>query len=231
MRPLTSQPLLALGAATVPVPAGMLHALLTIATSDPRTAVLTFPAWRARALAHLAATNQDLSTMPAAALLVLDVDAFRDLNTTWGHLAADQVLAQIADVLRRATSTRSRALVARYGGDEFIVFLPDADLRQARHLAERIRTEIAALQVLIHGPHGEPFGVATATISIGVAAHTIPAPPGDLDTVLTGLLWAADAALYAAKAAGGNDVRSASGSCRPLPPSPIVEPITGPGMV
>jgi diguanylate cyclase (GGDEF)-like protein len=189
---------------TVPVPAGLLHALLILATRDARTAVLTYPAWLAHARARLAATDQDLPTM-SAALLVLDVDAFHDLNTAWGHPAGDQVLARIAEVLH--DSGGAAPLVGRYGGDEFVVFVPGADLSHAREVAESIRARVAALQILVHGPHGEPVGVATTTVSIGVAAHLDSALASDPDEVLTGLFWAADAALYAAKDAGGNHVR------------------------
>jgi diguanylate cyclase (GGDEF)-like protein len=148
----TSRVPLPLPGLTVPVPAGLLRALLTLATRDERTTALTFPAWRANACARLAAAaDQDLPTM-LAALLVLDVDAFHDLNTAWGHPAGDQVLARIAEVLHDNAGTA--ALVGRYGGDEFVAFVPGADLPQACEVAERIRAAVAGLQILIHGPHG-----------------------------------------------------------------------------
>jgi hypothetical protein len=71
-------------ALTVPVSADLLRALLTMAILDARTGVLTFPAWRAQALAHLAASLDQDPAAVLGVLLVLDVDAFADLNLTWG---------------------------------------------------------------------------------------------------------------------------------------------------
>ncbi len=125
------------------------------------------------------------------ALLLVDVDHFKRVNDTHGHPAGDQVLRALGAVIRRAC--RADDLAARYGGEEFVLALPVATPAQAAERAERLRADLAGLQIAIPGRSLQ------VTASIGVAV----APPGRLRT-LAGLLQAADAALYQAKA-GGRD--------------------------
>jgi diguanylate cyclase (GGDEF)-like protein len=99
-------------------------------------------------------------------------------------------------------------LVGRYGGDEFVVFLPRTGFRHAQQVAECVRAGLADLRVAVTGPYGRTVGHAGVTVSVGVAAHPGPMSVAEPDIALTALFWAADAALYAAKDAGGNRVRS-----------------------
>jgi two-component system cell cycle response regulator len=125
---------------------------------------------------------------------LFDIDHFKRVNDTWGHPAGDDVLQELAT--RTTNSVRSVDLVARLGGEEFVVVMPETDLAIAAGVAERLRVAVAR----------EPFtakadGAALpVTISIGVTA-TIPGGD-DRDRVLK----RADVALYTAKARGRNRV-------------------------
>jgi diguanylate cyclase (GGDEF)-like protein len=134
------------------------------------------------------------------AVLLLDIDFFKDFNDRYGHQAGDECLKRVSAVLA-SSFTRPGDLVARYGGEEFVAVLPGIDPLQAASLAEGVRANVVALAI----PH--PFGrEGIVTVSIGVvAAHSHrEIRPEDF-------VRAADAALYSAKAAGRNCVRSATG--------------------
>jgi two-component system, cell cycle response regulator len=126
------------------------------------------------------------------ALLFFDLDRFKLINDSWGHLAGDEVLCEIAK--RALNVVRSFDLVGRYGGEEFIVLMPETDLQIALAAAERLRSAIADTPFVISGV-ATPLRV---TISIGVAATL------EGDDSPTDLLRRADTALYAAKDAGRN---------------------------
>ena len=128
------------------------------------------------------------------ALVLLDVDHFKAYNDLYGHLAGDECLRRVAEVLRAATH-REGDLAARYGGEEFACLLPGTDQEGAWSVAEAIRLQIEELAI----PHGAPGASPTLTISAGVAAHA-PLPEMTPDQ----LLEAADLALYSAKAMGRN---------------------------
>jgi diguanylate cyclase (GGDEF)-like protein len=128
------------------------------------------------------------------AMLMLDIDKFKTINDTYGHLAGDQTLKAIAETLK-AHLKRPGDLVARFGGEEFAVILPNTDVAGASQLAEQLRTAIAALTVSWGGQ------TIDLTASIGVSAGVITA---DSDTVQ--LLAQADQALYQAKHQGRNRV-------------------------
>jgi diguanylate cyclase (GGDEF)-like protein len=131
----------------------------------------------------------------ALCLMMVDIDSFKLFNDRYGHIAGDRVLVAVAEALREYL--RPTDLVARFGGDEFAVLLPDLQLKQARQTAERIRQQVAGLS---------PPSLATAvTISIGLASLT------DDDDVAT-LVQRADAAMYAAKEGGRNRVAVAEKS-------------------
>jgi two-component system cell cycle response regulator len=128
-----------------------------------------------------------------AALLLFDIDHFKKVNDSHGHAAGDQVLRQIA--VRALNSVRGADLVARLGGEEFVVVMPETELGIAAAVAERLRAAIAQ----------QPFNVGDAaplslTVSIGVTATASGGDARDL------MLARADEALYAAKAAGRNRI-------------------------
>ena len=120
---------------------------------------------------------------------MLDIDHFKTVNDVHGHLAGDEALRTVASILR--DSLRLQDVPGRYGGEEFGVVLPGADVRGAAVTAERIRKRIESA-VVVSGS-----GVRV-TVSIGFAALT----PQDRDPA--GWISRADRALYAAKAAGRN---------------------------
>jgi diguanylate cyclase (GGDEF)-like protein len=130
-------------------------------------------------------------------LVMLDIDDFKQVNDSYGHQQGDEVLAQVAGVLR--SLSRDLDAPARYGGEELAVVLPQTDADGAALLAERMREAIEALQVPRVGGGGS-LGV---TASFGVAS--VPDTGADRDS----LIAAADAALYRAKRTGKNRVERA----------------------
>ena len=130
----------------------------------------------------------------SAALLLIDVDHFKLVNDSHGHLCGDEVLRRIATAT--AELLRQPDLLARYGGEEFVVFLPHTDTLGAVDVAERIRERVRSLVIEWAG---QPV---SASVSIGVAPLRLEMPSLDF------LLHEADTALYTAKADGRNCVRS-----------------------
>lgn len=129
------------------------------------------------------------------ALIMLDVDHFKRFNDTFGHPAGDELLKQVAEVLKR--SARAYDVPARYGGEEFALLLPNTGLEEALRVAERLRQQISAII--------NPYAPITA--SLGVAAYRHGSSPATL-------LYEADVALYQAKQGGRNRVEV----YRPEPP-------------
>jgi diguanylate cyclase (GGDEF)-like protein len=127
-------------------------------------------------------------------LVILDIDNFKQVNDTHGHLQGDEVLRVIGKIL--AEESRGIDTPARYGGEEFVVALPETDREGALEVAERIRERIEAVVI----PMVEGDGEMRITASIGSA--TMPAPPADVQD----LVAAADGALYEAKRGGKNRV-------------------------
>jgi diguanylate cyclase (GGDEF)-like protein len=130
-------------------------------------------------------------------VLLLDIDYFKRINDTHGHLAGDAVLVSVGQILR--TRVRGTDVAGRYGGEEFCVLLPETDLEPGRELAERLRHHLAAE---VYTAAGKTFRV---TCSIGVA-HFVEAKQKAAD-----LLQAADEALYRAKEQGRDRVCVAGG--------------------
>jgi diguanylate cyclase (GGDEF)-like protein len=128
------------------------------------------------------------------AILMVDVDHFKKVNDQFGHLVGDHVLEAVADCLQR--NIRKADIAGRYGGEEFVLLLPETKEASAIALAERLREEISTLDVCHEGIS------IPVTISIGVAQKTKEC--ASLDT----LLLYSDEALYAAKSAGRNSVCS-----------------------
>lgn len=134
-------------------------------------------------------------------VLIADLDHFKAVNDTYGHLAGDAVLRSVATEF--TSELREYDVVGRFGGEEFVVVLPATSLDRALRVAERLRERVAALVVEAPGrldEDGRPAHVSRVTVSIGLASA-----PGQAQD-LSGLLQYADAALYAAKAAGRDRV-------------------------
>jgi diguanylate cyclase (GGDEF)-like protein len=128
------------------------------------------------------------------ALVMVDIDHFKSLNDTLGHVAGDRALRAVADVIK-ACARRPGDVAARYGGEEFVVLLPGVRRERVHALAEEIREAVEALAL----PHpGHALG--RITVSVGVAAVSAP------ESLQATLVDAADRALYRAKAAGRNAV-------------------------
>jgi diguanylate cyclase (GGDEF)-like protein len=133
-------------------------------------------------------------------LIMLDLDHFKAYNDIYGHQAGDQALRQLGWLLRR--SSRSYDLVARYGGDEFVLILPETSKKMAAEVAERVRVcvETATIEGAPQGPGGH------FTASLGIANF-----PEDA-TEKSDLIRKADLALYHAKTCGRNRVSSYDGA-------------------
>ena len=134
------------------------------------------------------------------ALVLLDVDCFKQYNDTLGHGAGDDCLAKIGKILA-GYARRSGDLAARYGGEEFVLLLPESDLAAAVSIAERVRMSIVDRAI----PHAKSEVANYITASFGVASFTPNA-----DHTARQLIEAADQALYQAKKTGRNRVVSAA---------------------
>jgi diguanylate cyclase (GGDEF)-like protein/PAS domain S-box-containing protein len=131
-------------------------------------------------------------------LLILDLDDFKGLNDTFGHPAGDDVLKQVAQLL--GETRQSADIVARLGGEEFIVVMPGAEAVGAVRVAERLRASIEE----------HPWQLRPLTASVGIATLRDPGKRGTSTSALvSGLLRAADLALYASKKGGRNRVTHA----------------------
>lgn len=130
--------------------------------------------------------------------LMIDIDHFKSYNDTFGHQAGDNVLRNIANVLK--TNTRSSDIVARYGGEEFVIVCPELEKEMGTMLAEKLRKIIAASDLA----DGKKISGKNITISVGVAAY-----PDDADRP-EDLIQNADSALYKAKENGRNQVQTYS---------------------
>jgi len=131
-------------------------------------------------------------------LIILDVDHFKNYNDTLGHQAGDEVLRQLAQILK--DTVRENDIVARYGGEEFAVILPSVGKEGAIILAERLRTHVA--DTIFPDESVQPLG--RITVSIGTASLPLDA------STSTDLIYKADTALYAAKHSGRNCVKQYS---------------------
>jgi diguanylate cyclase (GGDEF)-like protein len=132
-------------------------------------------------------------------LAVLDLDLFKEFNDRYGHLAGDRLLIAMGETLTRGI--RETDLASRYGGEEFVVLLPEIGREEAATCLERIREAVSRIRV--------PGADRATTVSIGLAVHL----PGDETPVTTaGLLRGADSALYRAKADGRNRIVVLDGS-------------------
>jgi diguanylate cyclase (GGDEF)-like protein len=167
--------------------------LVSTARLDAKTGLLNAATWRAEATVQLARAQR--AGVPEA-VAIADLDHFKAVNDTHGHLAGDAVLAAVAAGFCR--QLRPCDLLGRFGGEEFVVFLPGTGMQEAYQIADRLRSDLATHPIAA-GEGPDPLHV---TVSIGIAAAADPA-----ERDLTDLLAAADNALYTAKTAGRNTVR------------------------
>ncbi|MEV4311642.1 GGDEF domain-containing protein [Actinocrispum sp. NPDC049592] len=166
-----------------------------LASKDQKTGLLNSVAWHSSGNNELSRAGR---TGAAFSVLMIDLDYFKKINDTFGHLAGDDMLIALADLLKR--ETRSHDLVGRFGGEEFVVLLAGSGEADALVAAERIRHQITEMVVQSRMNDGSPVTIADRSASIGVAAY--PASGDTLEEVLA----AADAAVYAAKRSGRNRV-------------------------
>ena len=164
--------------------------LAAAARTDPKTGLLNATAWQREADAEVARAQRTGSPL---ALLLVDVDHFKRVNDSHGHLIGDEVLRALAAELRQ--QVRESDVVGRFGGEEFTVLLPRTDGAGAYGIAERLRSNAATLSVAAADAR------INVTVSIGVAVL------GQHGNDLFELLAAADVALYRAKDAGRDQVR------------------------
>jgi diguanylate cyclase (GGDEF)-like protein len=171
--------------------------LLNEARADAKTGLLNAATWEREATAEV---TRAIRTSSPLAVALLDLDLFKQINDTYGHLLGDEVLRQIADTMTGVL--RDYDVAGRFGGEEFVMLLPQTRAPDAFKIAERVREHIARLP--ISAPGGERIPV---TVSIGVAALDAGS-----SRELAELLAAADAALYRAKASGRDQVQMISTS-------------------
>ncbi|HWR41341.1 MAG TPA: GGDEF domain-containing protein [Patescibacteria group bacterium] len=147
-----------------------------------------------RAYQEMAASITDYT------LLLIDIDHFKKINDTYGHLCGDRVLSEMGDLLR--LGLREEDLAFRYGGEEFAIVLPDADLELGMKIAERLRKRIAS------GDFFWDNARISVAVSIGVAVK-------DETNDSQIAFWQADRALYSAKRQGRNKVQAFGGNREP----------------
>jgi diguanylate cyclase (GGDEF)-like protein len=161
---------------------------------DAKTGLLNVSTWEKEAETEL---SRAVRTHSPLALALVDIDHFKQVNDTYGHLAGDRVLKAIADAL--TGQSRDYDKVGRFGGEEFVLLLAQTVERDACKIAERLRNYVASLAVPADDKPDAP--TLSVTISVGVTALTRDEPHE-----LSDLLVAADSAMYHAKQAGRNCV-------------------------
>ena len=145
---------------------------------------------------ELARARRDASNLVC---LMLDVDHFKRVNDTWGHAAGDAALQELAN--RIDSQVRASDVAVRYGGEEFVVLMPDTDTLAGERLAERVRSVISAT------PFNLPSeGEVTITASIGISGVRPDPEDNDLKTIGDALIARADVALYRAKSGGRDQI-------------------------
>lgn len=162
-----------------------------MATRDPMTGLLNRRAFFTRAAVEWARAVR--SGRPLA-VITADIDFFKKVNDTWGHHVGDLVIKDFGT--RAAHLLRVPDILARFGGEEFVILLPETDLESALHVAERIRQEVGTHRDKALPPYTASLGVAVARGRAGEAAD------------IEALIAAADVALYRAKQGGRNRVES-----------------------
>ena len=167
----------------------MVFEAMELAITDPLTGLYN----RRYLNAHLHSTvARSLATGKPVCVLIFDIDHFKDVNDTYGHEAGDDVLQEFSDRIRRGV--RNIDLVSRYGGEEFLLVMPETDREFAANVAERLRSDVEKI------PFKTRSGTFPVTVSIGIAEWQGPSDNAEA------LIRRADQALYAAKRSGRNRV-------------------------
>jgi diguanylate cyclase (GGDEF)-like protein len=173
----------------------LMHSQLVAQTRiDSKTGLLNAATWERESTAEV---NRAARTHSPLAVALLDIDHFKSVNDTYGHLAGDRVLRAVSDEL--GSLLRTYDLAGRFGGEEFVVLLPQTGEADARHIAERLRAHIGSLSV----PVSDAPDAACISVTVSIGLATL----GGARREITELLAAADAALYYAKETGRNRVR------------------------
>jgi diguanylate cyclase (GGDEF)-like protein len=183
----------------------MMHAqLMAQARVDTKTGLLNSSTWEAEATSELTRAVRMHTPLSVA---LIDIDHFKRVNDTHGHLVGDVVLRAVTDAIRE--HLRNYDLAGRFGGEEFVVLLPQAGEADAVNVAERLRTHVADMRIPVD-PDVPDGTHVRLTISVGVAALD------DTRRELTNLMAAADAALYRAKQSGRNQTRVTPAQARAI---------------
>ena len=168
--------------------------LRELSARDPLTQLSN----RASFSQHLAAVwSEAKENNHTLILAILDIDHFKDYNDHYGHQAGDACLQQVADLLRRAVQ-RPLDRVGRFGGEEFVVLLPDCEQQAGQERLEAVRASVQAAAI----PHAKSETAPVVTVSVGFAEVR----PSHSQRSTEGLIQLADEALYTAKAQGRNRV-------------------------
>jgi diguanylate cyclase (GGDEF)-like protein len=178
--------------------------LLAQSRIDTKTGLLNSFTWETEASIEVA---RALRTQMPLAVALIDIDHFKAVNDTHGHLVGDKVLRAVTDAIQE--HLRAYDLAGRFGGEEFVLLLPNAREPDAISIAERLRRHVEAMKIPVGDDESGPS--VTLTISVGVSAlnsHT---------RELNDLMSAADAAMYFAKQSGRNRTQ--------VPPSATVTPV------
>jgi diguanylate cyclase (GGDEF)-like protein len=189
--------------------------LVSASRQDSKTGLLNAGTWEREAGAEV---TRAIRTRTPLAVALIDLDSFKAVNDTYGHLSGDRALLAVARTIK--VFLRDYDLVGRFGGEEFAMLLPQTDENAARSISERIRAHIDGMPIpLSDAADAETISV---TVSIGVAALS------SSRSSLTELLATADAALYRAKDSGRNQVwvttDSATFGAQDAPGAPRTEP-------
>jgi diguanylate cyclase (GGDEF)-like protein len=175
----------------------VMHAqLLAKSRIDNKTGLLNSSTWEAEATIEV---ERALRTQAPLAVALIDLDHFKAVNDTHGHLVGDKVLRAVSDAIRQ--HLRTYDLAGRFGGEEFVVLLPNAGESDAISIAERLRRHVEAMRIPAGDDESGPC--VTLTISVGVSALT------SHTSELNDLMAAADAAMYLAKRSGRNRTQAA----------------------
>ncbi|MDR0356293.1 MAG: GGDEF domain-containing protein [Deltaproteobacteria bacterium] len=171
-----------------------LETIKSVSLRDPLTKVYNRRAYDEQMALTL--ENYEKSRLSIFSLIIFDIDYFRDVNNNYGHLAGDGILAHVARLIKECL--RCDDFIFRYGGDEFIVLLPEAKLADSIKVAEKFRRQVEVVDFKLSRNSPKTVNI---TISVGVTESC----PGD---TATSVLARADRALYVSKQAGRNRVSS-----------------------